>query len=89
MQVFLVKTNGLILAAYASEVHADIHARTVTGAHVEKHEVLTRIPNTVTDDAASDDWDETPTPVQEMPTDITVTRPSTPRAKAKSKPPEE
>lgn len=87
MQVFLVKTNGLILAAYELDTHAQIHARTVTGARVETVEVLSRLPATVTDDTASDDWEESMTPVQEPPSDITQTNPATPRAKAKSKPP--
>lgn len=85
MKVHLVKTNGLILAAYESAVHAEVHARTVTGAHVEHHDMLTRVPATVADDIASDDWDDSPTPVQTDPADITVTRPSTPKAKAKAK----
>jgi len=85
MFVFLVKTNGLILAAYAQTNHAETHARTVTGARVVPVEVLMKLPSTVTDDVGSDDWEEAPTPVQGVATDITVTQASTPRAKAKAK----
>lgn len=87
MRVHLVRSEGLVLAIYASEVHAEVHARTVTGAYVQAQYVLTSLPVTVSDDAASDDWDDAPTPVQEPTTDITRTQPSTPRSKAKSEPP--
>jgi hypothetical protein len=85
MQVFLVKTNGLILAAYATDTHAQIHARTVTGAQVHEVEVLNRIPATVMDDTMSDEWDDTPTVAFVAKTDITQTQPDTPRAKAARK----
>jgi hypothetical protein len=82
MQVFLVRTNGIVLAAYAQLSHAETHARTITGARVEPMVVLMHIPASVRDDIESDDWSEEPTPVQPDP-DITVTHPGTPRAKAK------
>ena len=80
--------NGMILAAYSSESHADIHARTVTGSRVMALTILDRLPPAVLDDIASDDWDDNgDTPVQEPASDITKTNPSSPRSKAKSKPP--
>lgn len=81
--------NGMILAVYDTENHADIHARTVTGSRVMALPVLDKLPTSVLDDIASDDWDDNgATPVQEPESDITQTNPSTPRSKAKSKPPE-
>lgn len=81
--------NGLVLAVYASESNAHVHARTVTGAKVQAWDVLERLAPAVSDDIASDDWDEQPTPVREPPADVVETRPITPRAKAKSRPPED
>jgi hypothetical protein len=84
----VIVPNGMILAAYDSEVLADTHARTVLGARVQAVIVYNVLPTTVTDDLASDDWDDNgDTPVQEPESDITQTKPSTPRSKAKSKPP--
>ena len=78
--------NGMILAVYSLESHADIHARTVTGSRVMALTVLNQLPTTVLDDIASDDWDEAETPVQKPESDM-KTSPSSPRSKAKSKPP--
>jgi hypothetical protein len=72
--------NGMILAAYSLERHADIHARTVTGSRVMVLTVLDHLPATVLDDIASDDWDNGETPVQEPESDITKTNPSSPRS---------
>jgi hypothetical protein len=80
--------NGMILATYEHENHADIHARTVTGSRVLALQVLQGLPTAVLDDIASEDWDDNGnTPVQEPESDITKTNPSSPRSKAKSKPP--
>lgn len=80
--------NGMILAAYVHEVHADTHARTVTGSRVLALTVHNKLLDSVSDDIASEDWDDNgDTPVQEPESDITQTNPSTPRAKSKSKPP--
>lgn len=81
--------NGMILAAYANEVHADTHVRTVTGSRVLPLVVHDQLLESVTDDIASDDWDgdDDLTPVQEPESDVTQTQPSSPRAKSKSKPP--
>jgi hypothetical protein len=82
--------NGMILAAYATEHHADIHARTVTGSRVIKIEISEGLPDTVLGDVASDDWDDNgDTPVHVPERDVTKTDPGTPRSKAKSKPPKQ
>jgi hypothetical protein len=84
----VVIPNGMILAAYATELHADIHARTVTGSRVLTLPVLHDLLETVRDDIASEDWDDNgDTPVQIPKEDVTKTDPGTPRSKAKSKPP--
>lgn len=83
MYVFLV-VNSHILAAYAQVNHAETHARTVTGACVVPVEVFMKLPSTVADDVNSDDWEEAETPVEMPSTDISVTQPDTPRAKAKA-----
>lgn len=64
-----MKTNGLILACYRGDLIllAQAHARTVTGAHVQTLDVLNHMPLAVSEDAASDDWDEADTPVQDPP----------------------
>jgi hypothetical protein len=80
--------NGMILAAYIHENHADIHARTVTGSRVIALTVQGKLPVSVLDDIASEEWDDNgSTPVQEPESDTTKTNPSTPRSKSKSKPP--
>jgi hypothetical protein len=84
----VIVPNGMLLAAYDNERHADMHARTVLGARVQPVVVNSDLPDAVRDDIASDDWDDNGvTPVQEPASDITKTQPSTPRSKAKSKPP--
>lgn len=79
----------MILAAYVNEVHAETHARTVTGARVLPLSAHNQLLDSVTDDIASDDWDgdDDITPVMEPVSDTTKTQPSTPRAKSKRKPP--
>jgi hypothetical protein len=78
----------MILAAYETENHANIHARTVTGSRVLALQVQDKLPASVLDDIALDDWDDNgDTPVQEPESDITKTNPSSPRSKSKSKPP--
>lgn len=77
-----------IIAAYAELQHAETHARTISGVVVESIEVSTKMPISVLDDINSDDWEDADTPVIAT-SDILVTQPSTPRAKAKSKPPED
>jgi hypothetical protein len=80
--------NGMILAVYATEHHADIHARTVTGSRVLTLPVLQDLLETVREDVASEDWDDNgDTPVQVPKGDTTKTDPGTPRSKAKSRPP--
>lgn len=87
MTVYVVLIpNGMIMAAYIHEHHADMHARTVLGARVASLSVLNRLPPEVSDDIASDDWDNGDTPVVPE-SDITETNPSTPRSKSKSKAP--
>ncbi len=89
MTVYIVIIpNGMILAAYVHEQHADMHARTVLGSRVQSLFVLNQLPESVADDIASDDWDDNgDTPVHEPESDIMKTNPSTPRSKANSKPP--
>jgi hypothetical protein len=80
--------NGMILAAYIHESHADVHARTITGSRVLTLQIHDALIDSVTDDIASEHWDDNGnTPVQEPESDITKTNPSTPRSKARSKPP--
>lgn len=87
MTIYLVKTNGTVLAAYKHRLSAETHQRTVTGATLEAIELLDTLSETAFDDISVDEWNDEETPVQIMPEDITQTQPSTPRAKAKSKPP--
>ena len=65
-RVHLVRTNGTVLAVYSQGAVAHAHERTITGAKVEAHDVLDRLPDSVAEDAASDDWSDEETPVQEM-----------------------
>jgi len=83
----VVIPNGMILAAYEHMRHAELHAQTVLGARVLSLPWLNDLPDTVRDDINSEDWDSEETPVQEPTSDITKTNPSTPRSKAKSRPP--
>jgi hypothetical protein len=83
----VVIPNGMILAAYATELNADIHARTVTGSRVLTLPILHELLETVKDDIASEDWDNGDTPVGVPEGDRTKTDPGTPRSKANSKPP--
>lgn len=75
--------NGFVLAVYRDDRMgiAEAHARTVTGASVHTHEVLERLPLSVSDDIMSDDWDDV-TPITR---DAGDTHPDTPRAKARRK----
>lgn len=87
--IFLVRTNGTVLAAYERKFDAEVHERAVTGAVIEEIELRSRVASTVYDDINVDEWNDEETPVEIQPNDVTQTRPSTPRAKAKSKPPGE
>lgn len=87
MIIYLVMTNGTVLVAYGHRRHAEVHQRTVTGARVQEVEVLDKLAQTAFDDISVDEWDDDETPVEIPDTDITVTQPSTPRSKSKSKPP--
>lgn len=70
--IYLVVCDGtLILGAYASPEHAEIHARTVTGAQVTPARISTTLPRAVLDELAAehgngDDF-EGDTPVTKMP----------------------
>lgn len=84
----VVIPNGMILAAYAMEHHASVHARTVTGSRVLSLPILHELPETVRDDLESEDWDDNgDTPVSIPKKDLTKTEPGTPRSRAKGKPP--
>ena len=79
--------NGMILAAYDTENHADIHARTILGARMQHLEVRSRLDSSVLDDLASEDWDDdNDTPVEEPEQDLRRTNPSTPTTKKKGRP---
>jgi hypothetical protein len=80
--------NGMILATYNLESQAESHARTVLGARVQALTVSNQLDDAVLEDIASDDWDGSATPVLVPESDTLKTQPSTPRSKARSKPPE-
>lgn len=56
--VFLVMTNGTILAAYAHRRHAELHERTLTGCRILELPVLNGPAASVLDDIDVEVYDE-------------------------------
>ena len=81
MTVYVVSTNGTLLAAYIHRHHAETHALTITGAIVRELVVFEQLATSAHDDISTDDdWPDDNTPV-EVSSGDTVTKPATPRAK--------
>ena len=69
--IYSVLIANMVLAVYAREALALAHARTITGAVVVAHEVLSALPEAVTEDLFTEQWDEEADTPVEIPRSIT------------------